>query len=127
MKQKTSQQVKAKKSKNQKEKSNTKQPLSWMAQELLARNCGLLKMDKRLDDMMLQQYIDMYKHPLNEESMHAILKLTKVATEKKKKKKKKKKKDKKTPLCAHPKEQGLGKVPKKKTKKGGKGSPMAVA
>jgi hypothetical protein len=38
MKQKTSHQVKAKKGKNQKEKSNTKQPLSWMAQELLARN-----------------------------------------------------------------------------------------
>jgi hypothetical protein len=66
MKQKTSQQVKAKKGKNQKEKSNTKQPLRWMAQELLARNWGLLKMDKRLDDMMLQQYIDMYKHPLDE-------------------------------------------------------------
>jgi hypothetical protein len=54
--------------------------------------------------------------------MQAILKLTKVATEKKKKKK-----DKKAPLCAHPKEHSPGKVPKEKTKKGGKGSPMAVA
>jgi hypothetical protein len=38
-----------------------------------------------MDDMTLQQYINMYKQPLNESSMKAILQLTEVAVEKKKK------------------------------------------
>jgi hypothetical protein len=34
-----------------------------------------------MDDMTLQQYINMYKQPLNESSMKAILQLTEVAVE----------------------------------------------
>jgi hypothetical protein len=41
-----------------------------------------------MDDMTLQQYINMYKKPLNENSMEAILQLTEVAVEKNKKKSK---------------------------------------
>jgi hypothetical protein len=37
--------------------------------------------------MMLQQYMDLYKQPLTEQSMEAILKLTEVAVKKEKKKK----------------------------------------
>jgi hypothetical protein len=42
--------------------------------------------------MTLNQYLEMYNKPLNEDSMQAIIKLIEVATEKQKKKKKKKKK-----------------------------------
>jgi hypothetical protein len=62
------------------------------AQELVARKCGILEEEQELDDMTLQKYLDMYKQPLNEESMQAIIKLTEVAGEKIKKKKKDKKK-----------------------------------
>jgi hypothetical protein len=41
-----------------------------------------------MDDMTLLQYINMYKKPLDEDSMGAILQLIEVAVEKKKKKSK---------------------------------------
>jgi hypothetical protein len=42
--------------------------------------------------MTLQQYLDLYKQPLNEQAIDAIIKLTEVASEKDIKKKKKQKK-----------------------------------
>jgi hypothetical protein len=62
------------------------------AQELVARKCGILEEEDELDEMTLQQYLNMYKNPLNEEAMEAITKLSEVAVEKKIKKKDKKKK-----------------------------------
>jgi hypothetical protein len=44
--------------------------------------------------MILQQYMSMYKEPLSDSSMAAILKLTKVTEEKKNKAKKESKKEK---------------------------------
>jgi arsenate reductase-like glutaredoxin family protein len=82
------QQNKVKKSAKMKEKNSKNMSINKLAQEVLAQNCGIIREDEDLDDMTLQQYIDMYEHPLNEESLQAILKLTEVATEKKKKKEK---------------------------------------
>jgi hypothetical protein len=65
--------------------------------------------------MTLQQYIEMYKHPLNEESVQAILKLTEVVAEKKKKKK-----GKKSALVADLPEAELARETKKTIKKGKK-------
>jgi hypothetical protein len=48
----------------------------------VATKCGILEEEQELDDMTLQKYLDMYKQPLNEESMQAIIKLTEVAGEK---------------------------------------------
>lgn len=50
-----------------------------MAQELVARKCGILEEDQEVDNMILQQYMDMYKKPLTDESTEAIMKLTEVA------------------------------------------------
>jgi hypothetical protein len=47
--------------------------------------------DETLEGMTLQQYIDMYKQPLSENSRETILKLSEVAMEKKKKNNKDKK------------------------------------
>jgi hypothetical protein len=47
--------------------------------------------DETLEGMTLQQYIDMYKQPISENSRETILKLSEVAMEKKKKKNKDKK------------------------------------
>jgi hypothetical protein len=63
-----------------------------MAQDLVARKCGIIHDEEDLDNIILQQYLDMYKHPLNDESIEAISKLVAVASEVKKKKKKDKKK-----------------------------------
>jgi predicted RecB family endonuclease len=62
-----------------------------MAQELVAKKCGLLKDEQQLDAMTIQQYLDVYKRQLSEQSMEAIRKLSEIAEEKKKKKKEKKK------------------------------------
>lgn len=67
------------------------------AQEIVACKCGIVEDNDHIDDMTLQQYINMYKQPLNEISRQAILKLTEVAvvsTTKAKKKSKDKKKSK---------------------------------
>jgi hypothetical protein len=53
---------------------------------------GVLKEEEVLDRMTLQQYLDLYKQPLNEQAIDAIIKLTEVASEKDIKKKKKQKK-----------------------------------
>jgi hypothetical protein len=62
------------------------------AQELVAKKCGIVQEDKEMDSMTLQQYLDMYKQPLLNESMEAIVKLIEMTEEKKKKKMDKKKK-----------------------------------
>jgi hypothetical protein len=59
----------------------------------VAKQCGVLSDDETLDNMIVQQYVNMYKDPLTDTSMEAILKLNEVGT--KKKKKNKVKKDKK--------------------------------
>jgi ABC-type transport system involved in cytochrome bd biosynthesis fused ATPase/permease subunit len=66
-----------------------------LAQDLVARKYGIVPQEKTLDNMTLQQYLDMYKEPLSKEAMGAIVKLTKVAEDKKKMKKDKKDKAKK--------------------------------
>jgi hypothetical protein len=53
---------------------------------------GVLKEEEVIDRMTLQQYLDLYKQPLNEQAIDAIIKLTEVASEKDIKKKKKQKK-----------------------------------
>jgi hypothetical protein len=65
-----------------------------MAQEVVAMKCGVLMEDKDLDNTTLQQYLDLYKHPLTDFSIEAITKLSEVAAEKKKKKREDKKKKK---------------------------------
>jgi hypothetical protein len=54
--------------------------------------------EEDFDNMTLQQYVEMYKQPLSQESMEAIEKLTEVVTNKQKKKKgvKEKEEEKKT-------------------------------
>jgi hypothetical protein len=61
-----------------------------LAQDLLAKKCGIIEEEENLDAMTLQQYLDVYKKPLTEESVEAIHKLTEIAVENKKKKKKSK-------------------------------------
>jgi hypothetical protein len=74
-----------------KKKASKDKLLIKMSQELIAKKCGLLNEEKEMEDMTLQQYLDMYKQPLNEESLKAIEKLTEIDGGLKKKKKDKKK------------------------------------
>jgi hypothetical protein len=78
-----------------KEKNNSGKTIVKLAQDLIAKKCGIIKEDETLDNRTLQQYMDMYKKPLTEQTMDTIIKLTKVTDEKKKKKQKKEKKEKK--------------------------------
>jgi hypothetical protein len=70
--------------------SNGKSALR-LAQDLIAKKCGILQDEESLEDQTLQQYLDMCKKPLPDSSMQAILKLSEVASESKKKQKKDKK------------------------------------
>jgi hypothetical protein len=79
-------------SKLSKEKSVTR-----LAQALVVKKCGVLKNDQSLDDMTLHQYLQLYKQPLLEDSMQAIIKLTEVAVDKQNKKGKDKKVKKEKP------------------------------
>jgi hypothetical protein len=74
------------KSKLPKEKSITR-----LAQDLVDKKCGVLQEEESLDDMTLQRYLQLYKQPLLEDSMQAIVKLTDVAVDKQSKKPKDKK------------------------------------
>jgi hypothetical protein len=64
------------------EKNKTGRSIMSLAQDLIAKKCG-----EASDNMTLQQYLDMYKQPLTDQAMEAILKLTEVVESKKKKKK----------------------------------------
>jgi hypothetical protein len=57
-----------------------------LIQYLVAKKCGLLQTEDPQEDMTLQQYLNMFKEPLSDNSMQAILKLTEVAVGKEKKK-----------------------------------------
>jgi hypothetical protein len=57
-----------------------------MAQDLIVKKCGIIEEEETLDSMTLQQYLQLYKKPLSENSMDAIHKLTEVAVNKNKKK-----------------------------------------
>jgi hypothetical protein len=77
-----------------KQKSNKGKSILKMAQDLVARKCGIVQEGQDLDDVTLQQYVDMYKQPLSDQSMEVIFQLTEVAKDKKMKKKGKSKKKK---------------------------------
>jgi hypothetical protein len=61
-------------------------PIIKRAQELITRKCGIIKEGEDLENCTLQNYLDLYKQPLLNESLEAIMKLSVVADEKKKKK-----------------------------------------
>jgi hypothetical protein len=77
-----------------------------LAQDLVARKCGIIQEEENLDDMTLKDYMNMYKKPLSKDSMGAILKLTEVAQEKKKKKNKIKKEKRRSRLLKLARRQG---------------------
>lgn len=79
-----------------KEKSNKNKPVLQMAQELVAKKCGAIKENQKVDNMTLQQYINLYRHPLSKGSVQAILRLTEVAAKKKVNQRKKTEAKKKT-------------------------------
>jgi hypothetical protein len=63
-----------------------RKPSIKMAQEVLAKKWGVLDMEKDMEDLTLQQYINIYKKPFSQQSMAAVRELTQVAELKKKKK-----------------------------------------
>lgn len=68
-------------------KSNEKQkPAIKLAQELLAKKWGILQPEQDLEERTLQQYLDTYKTPLDDNKMEAIKALSVVTTKKKTKK-----------------------------------------
>jgi cell division protein YceG involved in septum cleavage len=83
-----------------------------------SKKWGILGECESLEQMTLQQYIDIYKEPLPENSMEAILKLTEVVEEKEKKKSKRKMYKTKKKEATEKAE--VNKMPDKKTKRGKK-------
>jgi hypothetical protein len=76
------------KSPRSKEKGSGGKSIIKLAQDLVAKKCGIIKENEGLENLTLQQYLDMYKKPLDDQATEAILKLTEVAIEKGKKVKK---------------------------------------
>jgi hypothetical protein len=68
-----------------KKKNTNGKTIIHLAQNLVAKKCGLIQEDEALDKMTLQSYLDLYMQPLSEESNQAILKLTEVVVDKAKK------------------------------------------
>jgi hypothetical protein len=68
-----------------KKKNTNGKTIIHLAQDLVAKKCGLIQEDEALDKMTLQSYLDLYMQPLSEESNQAILKLTEVVVDKAKK------------------------------------------
>jgi hypothetical protein len=93
------------------------------AQELIANRCGFLEEGKERDNMTLQHYLNMYKNPLSEEAIEAIVKLTQVTEVKKKTMKVGKKKKE----VAETREQVAKMEGKKKGKKNSKAVPSKLA
>lgn len=81
---KTEDQLQQRKSPRLKERLAKGKTVVKMAQELVAKKCGILPQEKEMDSITLQQYLDVYKEPLTKESTEAILKLTEVEEKKKK-------------------------------------------
>jgi hypothetical protein len=64
-------------------KSGKGKTIIKMAHELIAKKWGILDEGEVIDNMTLQQYLDIYKQPLNEQSMDVIVKLIEVVVEEK--------------------------------------------
>ncbi|GJN32815.1 hypothetical protein PR202_gb21346 [Eleusine coracana subsp. coracana] len=75
---------KQRKSPRLKTKLSDGKPVLKMAQEIVAKKCGVIKDNQKLEGKTLQQYINLYRRPLTTGSVQAILKLTEVAIKKKK-------------------------------------------
>jgi hypothetical protein len=86
---KVHEEVTVRKSPRLQKKNSSGKAITKLAQDLLAMKWGVLEEDETLDNLTLQQYLDMYKQPLTDQSMEAILQLTDVAVQKEKKRKKK--------------------------------------
>jgi hypothetical protein len=67
-----------------KKKNSSGKGIIKLAQDLIAKKCDILKEDEALDKMTLQHYLYMYKHPLDEQAMDAITKLSEVSVAKEK-------------------------------------------
>jgi hypothetical protein len=76
-------------------KIKKKKPTVKLAQEALAKKWEILDVEKEIEELILQQYIDIYKKPLSQPAIMAMKKLTEVAEMKKKKKREATKKKKK--------------------------------
>jgi hypothetical protein len=64
-----------------------KKPAIKLAQEVLAKKWGILDVEKEIEELTLQQYMDIYKRLLSQPAILAVKKLTEVAEMKKKIKK----------------------------------------
>jgi hypothetical protein len=58
------------------------------AQELVAKKCGILGEEQEMDSTTLQQYVNMYKHPLSGQTIEAISKFSEITEDKKRRKRK---------------------------------------
>jgi hypothetical protein len=71
-----------------KKKNSGGKTIVKLAQDLVVKKCGAILEEENLEAMTLHEYLDLYKDPITDKCMEAILKLSEVATQKKKKKKK---------------------------------------
>lgn len=85
-----------------KAKLNKGKSVTLMAQEIIAKKCGILDEAHQLDTMTLQQYINMYKQPMTEDRMKAIEKPTEITVKKKTEAAKTKKSKKMKKMAAEP-------------------------
>jgi hypothetical protein len=69
-------------------KNNAKKrkPAIQLAQEMLAKKWAILDVEKEMEDLTLQQYINIYRKSLSQATIMAVRKLMEVAKMKKKKK-----------------------------------------
>jgi hypothetical protein len=67
-------------------KNNSGKAVIKLAQDLVAKKCGIIHNDESLDQMTLKKYLHLYQQPLTDKYMEVILKLTEVAVDKAKKK-----------------------------------------
>jgi hypothetical protein len=56
-----------------------RKPAIKLAQEVLAKKWGILNVEEEMEELILQQYIDIYRKPLSQSAMAAVRKLTEVA------------------------------------------------
>jgi hypothetical protein len=63
------------------QEKGTKNKSIKMAQKLVAKKCGIIHDEEDLDNITLQQYLDMYNHPLNDDSIEAISKVSEVTND----------------------------------------------
>jgi hypothetical protein len=109
-----------------KAKLNKDKSITKLAQDLVAKKCGVIQEEQSLDSMTLNQYLQLYKQPLSDDAMQAIVKLTDVAVQKKEKKTKAKKDKKDKAKNLLPGKLSKSLLPKKKAKKNGQ-APLGAA